>query len=207
MTADVGAMIRTEGEAVVAYLREMPAEGWERMTVCDPWTVGHVVAHLTAAGNQTYPNMARRLVGSGFNLDKFAQRDLQKYLGGSPDDRIDQLEASVQNPSTPKPLKEIVLGEMICHGEDIRRALGDRGEHPARHITQVGPMYVKTKAPLNGKMRAEGLSFRATDGDWSHGSGPEITGPGIDLICAIAGRPYALDHLDGPGLSTLRSRF
>jgi len=83
----------------------------------------------------------------------------------------------------------------------------DRGEHPVEHITQVGPRYVKTKAPLNGKKRAEGLSFRATDGDWRHGSGPEVTGPGIDLICAIVGRPYALDHLDGDGLPTLRSRF
>lgn len=162
---------------------------------------------LTAAGNQTYHNIAMRLVLSGFNLAKFADRDLQKYLGGSPDGRIDQLEQSIRNPSTPKPLKEIVLGEMICHSEDIRRALGDKGEHPARHITQVGPMYLKTKAPLNGKMRTEGLSFRATDGDWNGGSGPEITGPGIDLICAIAGRPYALDHLGGEGLPTLRSRF
>jgi uncharacterized protein (TIGR03083 family) len=185
----------------------MPGEGWDQMTACAPWTIGHLVAHLTAAGSQTYPNIAKGLVLSGFNLDKFANRDLLKYLVGSPDDRIDRLEESVQNPSAPKPLKEIVLGEMICHGEDIRRALGDRGEHRAEHIAQVGPMYVKTKAPLNGRMRAEGLSFRANDGDWSYGSGPEVTGPGIDLICAIAGRPYALDHLEGEGLSTLRSRF
>ena len=207
MAPDVPAMIRAEGEAVVAYLREIPAKGWEQLTVCDPWTIGHLVAHLTAAGNQTYRNVATGLALSGFNLDKFAHRDLQKYLVGSPDDRIDRLEESVQNPSTPNRLKEIVLGEMICHGEDIRRALGDRREHRTEHITQVGPMYVETKAPLNGKMRAEGLSFQASDGEWSHGSGPEVTGPGIDLICAIAGRPYALDHLDGDGLSTLRSWF
>jgi uncharacterized protein (TIGR03083 family) len=177
------------------------------MTICDPWTIGHLVAHLTAAGNQTYGNIARGMVLAGFNLDGFAGRDLEKYLVGSPDDRIDRLEESVQNPSTPSRLKEIVLGEMICHGEDIRRALGDRGEHPADHIAQVGPMLVESRAPLNGRMRAEGLSFRANDGDWSHGSGPEVTGPGIDLICAIAGRPYALDHLDGDGLSTLRARL
>ena len=205
--ADVRAMTRAEGAAVVAYLREMPAEGWEQMTVCDPWTVGHLVAHLTAAGNQTYGNFARGFVRSGFSFDKFVNRDMQKYRLGSPDERIDWLETSVKNPSTPDRLKEIVLGEMICHGEDIRRALGDRGEHPAEHIAQVGPMYAETKPPLNGKMRAEGLSFRATDGAWTHGSGPEVTGPGIDLICAISGRPYALEHLDGEGLPTLRSRL
>lgn len=207
MTADIAAMIRAEGESVVAYLREMPEEGWGHETVCDPWKVEHLVAHLTAAGKQTYRNVAKGLVLSGFSLDRFTHRDLQKHLIGSPDDRVDRLEESVQSPSTPNRLKEIVLGEMICHGEDIRRAFGERGEHRPDHITRVGPMYVETKAPLNGKKRAEGLSFRATDGDWSHGSGPEVTGPGIDLICAIAGRPYALDHLDGEGLSTLRSRL
>lgn len=207
MVSYIEAMTRAEGEAVVAYLRDVPAEGWDQMTVCDPWTVGHLVAHLTAASKQRLTNVAKGLVMSGFNLDKFVDRDLQKYLVGTPGERVDWLEEAVRNPSTPKPLREIVLGEMICHGEDIRRAFGDRGEHRAEHISQVGPNYVNTKPPLNGRARAEGLSFRADDGDWSHGSGPEVTGPGIDLICAIAGRPYALEHLDGEGLATLRSRF
>lgn len=44
MASDVETMTRAEGEALVAYLREMPAEAWEQMTVCDPWTIGHLVA-------------------------------------------------------------------------------------------------------------------------------------------------------------------
>ncbi|MGH1490212.1 MAG: maleylpyruvate isomerase family mycothiol-dependent enzyme [Acidimicrobiales bacterium] len=205
--ADVRAMTRAEGEAVVAYLREMPADAWDRTTVCDPWAVGHLVAHLTALGNQTMGNFAKGFIRSGFSFDKFVNRDMQQYLVGSPQERIDRLEDSVKSPSTPDRLKEIALGEMMCHGEDIRQALGDRGQHSPAHVSQVGPMYVEAKAPLNGKMRAAGLSFRATDGDWSHGSGPEVTGPGMDLLCAIVGRPYALDHLEGDGLATLRSRL
>lgn len=204
--ADVRAMTKAEGEAVVAYLRKMPADGWEQTTACAPWTVGHLVAHLTALGNQTMGNFAKGFIRSGFKFDKFVNRDMQQYLTGSPEQRIERLERSVADPSTPDRLKEIALGEMMCHGEDIRRALGDRGEHPAAHVAALGPMYVATKAPLDGRRRAEGLSFRATDGDWNHGSGPEVTGPGMDLISAIVGRRYALDHLDGEGLSTLRGR-
>lgn len=205
--SDVKAMIRTEGEDVVAYLRQMPADGWETMTVCRPWTIAHLVAHLTALGNQTMGNFGRGFVRSGFSFDKFVDRDLQKYLNGGPEQRIDRFEASVQNPSTPARLEEIALGEMMCHGEDIRRARGDRGEHRPEHVTRLGPMYAETKAPLNGGKRAEGLSFRATDGAWTHGSGPEVSGPGIDLLAAITGRGYALDSLDGEGLATLRSRM
>lgn len=205
--ADVRAMTRAEGEAVVAYLREMPDEAWDTVTVCNPWTVEHLVAHMTALGNQTMGNFAKGFIRSGFSFDKFVNRDMQKYLAGSHEQRVDALEESVRNPSTPDKLKEVALGEVMCHGEDIRRALGDIGEHNPAHVSQLGPMYVDTKAPLNGRMRAEGLSFRASDGDWTHGAGPEVSGPGIDLMCAITGRPYALDSLSGEGLSTLRSRL
>jgi hypothetical protein len=50
------------------------------------------------------------------------------------------------------------------------------------------------------------LSLRATVGNWSIGEGPEIAGPGIDLIRAISGRADAYDTLEGPGLDTLTSR-
>jgi uncharacterized protein (TIGR03083 family) len=205
--AEVTAMTRAEGEALVAYLREVPADRWDEMTVCAPWTVGHLVAHLTALGNQTMPNLARRFVRSGFNFEKTVESDLQKYLEGTPAERLDRLEAAVKNPTTPKPLSEIALGEFLSHSEDIRRALGDRGEHNQDHIAVVGPLQAKSKAPLNGKKRAQGLSFRATDGDWTFGEGPEVRGAGIDLISAITGRGYGLEHLEGEGLATLSGRL
>jgi hypothetical protein len=135
-----------------------------------------------------------------------ADSDLQQYLAGSPGEVLDRFEASVKNPSTPDRLDEVALGEMMSHGEDIRRALRDRGEHPVAHVAVVGPMYAASKAPLNGKKRAEGLSFRATDSDWTLGSGPEVAGPGIDLILSIVGRTEALDQLEGAGVSALRAR-
>lgn len=205
--ADVTAMTRTEGEALVAYLREVPPEGWGQITVCDPWTVGHLVAHLTALGNQTMPNFAMNFVRSGFNFDKTVNRDLHKYLEGTPTERLDRLESAVKAPTTPKPLSEIALGEFLCHSEDIRRAFGDRGDHHPDHIAVVGPLQAKSKAPLHGKKRAEGLSFRATDSDWTFGDGPEVRGPGIDLVGAITGRSYALEHLSGEGVVALSARI
>jgi len=42
---------------------------------------------------------------------------------------------------------------------------------------------------------------------WRHGSGPEVTGPAIALLLAMAGRKTALDDLTGPGVALLRSRI
>lgn len=202
---DIQAMTRDEAESLLAYVREIPDDRWDAATVCEPWTVRHLVAHLTALSNQTFPNFMRRMIRHGFNFQKVVDGDLQKYLRPR-HEMIDAFERAIRNPSTPKQLAEIALGEFMVHGEDIRRALGDRGEHPFAHVPVVGAAYVTSGKPLGGKRRVEGLSLRATDGEFAWGEGPEVTGPGIDLLLAISGRADALDSCRGDGVDILRSR-
>ena len=57
------------------------------------------------------------------------------------------------------------------------------------------------------KRRLQGLSLRATDQDWSWGSGPEVSGPSEALALAVTGRPAALADLTGPGVPDLRDRL
>ncbi|MFT7475905.1 MAG: hypothetical protein ACI81L_002851 [Verrucomicrobiales bacterium] len=201
---DTQEMTRVEGEALLEYLQGLPEESWDTQTVCDPWSVRHLVAHLTALGNQTMPNFAKRMVMTGFNFQKVVDGDLQKWRHPTAT-MLENFERSVANPSTPKILEVPALGEFMCHGEDIRRALGDRWDHPAAHVETLGPNYAKTGKPLNGKSRTPGLSFRATDSQFRFGEGPEIAGPGIDVIMAIAGRLDALDHCKGDGVPLMRA--
>ncbi len=77
---DAQAMTRVEGEALLEYLRGIPAGSWDTQTVCNPWSVKHLVAHLTALGNQTMPNFAKRMVMTGFNFQKVVEGDLQSWL-------------------------------------------------------------------------------------------------------------------------------
>ena len=202
---DIQTMTRNEAEALLEYLRDVPEERWGTGTVCDPWSVKHLVAHLTALSNQTLANFAKRMVVTGFNFQKVVDGDLQKYLQPR-QQMLAKFESSIRNPTTPKMLDEVALGEFIVHGEDIRHALGDRGEHPSEHVSAIGKMYAESKKPLNGRGRTNGLSLRATDGDFAWGAGPEVAGPGVDLLLAVAGRVEALDRCEGKGLETLRSR-
>lgn len=202
---DIQKMTRNEAEALLEYIRDVPEDKWGSGTVCDPWSVKHLVAHLTALSNQTLPNFAKRMIITGFNFQKVVDGDLQKYLKPK-QEMVAKFESSIRNPTTPKMLNEIALGEFVVHGEDIRRALGDRGDHPSEHITAIGKIYAETKKPINGRVRTKGLSFRATDGDFVWGTGPEVAGPGIDLLRAISGRTEALNHCEGAGLEMLRSR-
>ena len=60
---------------------------------------------------------------------------------------------------------------------------------------------------VGAKQRVAGLRLVATDVDWSHGSGPEVSGPGEALLLAASGRPAGLPELDGEGVAVLRERL
>jgi hypothetical protein len=47
----------------------------------------------------------------------------------------------------------------------------------------------------------------ATDLDWAHGNGPEVSGPAEALMMAMAARPDALNQLTGPGKELLAQRI
>jgi hypothetical protein len=47
------------------------------------------------------------------------------------------------------------------------------------------------------------VSLRATDLDWSHGAGPEVSGPAAAIGVTLCGRSAWLDRLTGPGRESL----
>ena len=49
------------------------------------------------------------------------------------------------------------------------------------------------------------LTLKATDTEWSYGTGPEVSGPMLALLMAMTGRKVT-DQLTGEGVETLRSR-
>ncbi|MGO9162071.1 MAG: hypothetical protein ACLP7J_15390 [Streptosporangiaceae bacterium] len=59
---------------------------------------------------------------------------------------------------------------------------------------------------IGAKRRVDGLTLQATDAQWKHGTGPEVSGPLLSLVLAIAGRKAACGDLAGDGTAILRSR-
>ena len=204
--ADLMPMVHAERRSLADFLDTIPPEQWTAPTWCDKWNVQELVGHLTAAGNITAPHFFGGLVKCGFSFDKFVDGDLRQFAKGSPAEVRARFEAIVDSNRKPPGPAYVALGEVMCHGEDIRRALGTTGEHPAEHLTTLAELYKKTGAPLRAKKRIAGLKLTATDVDWSTGDGPEVSGPAMSLILAMVGRTKALDECTGPGVETLRAR-
>lgn len=204
--ANLTPMVIDERRSLSEFLGTLEPEQWSTTSWCHKWTVRDLVAHLTAAGNITAPHFFGGIIKTGFSFDKFVEGDLKHYNDGSPADvkaRFDQIVDSTRKPPGPA---YIALGEVMVHGEDIRRPLGSRGDHPAEHLSTLAELYRKTGAPLRAKKRLDGLRLEATDVDWSAGDGPAVRGPCMSLILAMVGRAGALDDCEGEGVATLRER-
>jgi len=203
---DLMPMVHAERASLSEYLDTLAPEQWVAPTWCEKWNVQQLVAHLTAAGNITAPHFLGGFIKAGFNFDKTVDRDLRNYSGGSPADVKARYDAIINSNRKPPGPAYVALGEVMVHGEDIRRPLGARGDHPAEHLVTLAERYKKTGAPLRGKRRVEGLKLTATDVDWTSGEGPEVRGPCMSLILAMVGRTGALADCEGDGLDTLKSR-
>jgi len=199
-------MIHAERAALADYLTGLSPEQWKLPTWCTKWTVQDVTGHLVAAARITAPHFFAGFVGTGFSFDRFVEKDLRTYATGTPAQVLERFRGIITSTRKPPGPAYVALGEVMVHGEDIRRALGAVGDHPAEHAVALAEMYRKTGAPLRGKARLQGLSLRATDADWRCGEGPEVAGPIMSLILAMVGRKGALVDLQGPGLQQLTSR-
>jgi uncharacterized protein (TIGR03083 family) len=204
--ADLMPMIHDERRSLSDFLGTLTPDQWSAPTYCTQWNVQQLVGHLVAAANITAPHFFGGLVKSGFSFDKFVDGDLRPFAAGAPTDVKQRFDGILTSTRTPPGPKYVALGEVMVHGEDIRRALGAKGEHAADHLTTLAELYKKTGAPLRAKKRLAGLKLRATDVDWSTGEGPEVAGPAMSLILAMVGRSKALDDCTGDGVDALRSR-
>lgn len=74
-------------------------------------------------------------------------------------------------------------------------------------MTQVADSYKGSNLVIGAKDRIAGVRLRATDTDWSHGSGPEASGRAVDLLLTMTGRRAGLEQLTGDGVEVLRLRM
>ena len=119
-------MVIAERQSLSEFLGTLEPAEWTEATWCDKWNVQDLVGHLTAAGNITAPHFFAGFIKTGFKFDDFVEGDLRNYNGGTPADvkaRFDQIITSRRKPPGPA---YVALGEIMVHGEDIRRPLGAR---------------------------------------------------------------------------------
>jgi uncharacterized protein (TIGR03083 family) len=198
--------IHAERKALVADLATLSEAQWATPSLCTNWTVRDVLAHMAAAARTDPLGFIAKFAASGFNFEKMQAKDMAAARGGSAAETLARFTTIVNLSKHPPGPNDTWLGEVIIHSEDIRRPLGINHRYPTAAAVQVANFYKNSNLLIGAKTRIEGVKLRATDTDWSHGEGPEVSGPIVSIVLAMTGRTAALDDLSGEGVATLRSR-
>jgi uncharacterized protein (TIGR03083 family) len=205
---DIWPVVHDERAALAADLASasLGEDQWSGPSQCEGWSVRDVLAHMTATANMTPGAFFPKLIASGFSFDKVQEKGIAAERGASGAETLSRFRAVVGSEKKPPGPKDTVLGETLIHAEDIRRSLGLQHTYPAEAIVEVADFYKGSNLIIGTKRRIDGLALRATDTTWSHGTGPEVSGPMLPLLLAMAGRKGALSELSGEGVGTLRER-
>lgn len=172
MAADIWPTVHAERDALIGDLEGLKPEQWSAATMCGHWNVHQVCGHLTSLAKMTPPKFFGQMLSSGFNFGKYAEKGVAQETADGPEATIAALKAAKDKTSAPPGPKETWLGEHFVHGEDIRRALGIKHAYPADAVVTVADFYKGSNLLIGSKNRIAGLTLRATDADWSHGTGP-----------------------------------
>ncbi|MGW0515825.1 maleylpyruvate isomerase family mycothiol-dependent enzyme [Crossiella sp. NPDC003009] len=204
--AEIWPLVHAERAALATDLTHLTDEQWSTRSLCSELSVREVLAHLTAAANLNGLRWFAGVVRCRFDFDKQVALRLAEQLGDSPAETLARFRRAVTSTTKPPLPVLAMLGETIVHGADIRQPLGIRHDSPIGTLTRVAEYYRSTDQVVVARKRVEGLRLVATDGPFTAGEGPLVSGRTLALIMAMTGRARFCAELHGDGVSTLRER-
>lgn len=207
-------MDRDEKWSVIAGQRRVLAdllagldEGqWERPSLCVQWRVRDVAAHVALTPRS--PGILRILaMGLRARGDFDAvNRDLAlAHADRPPAELVAQLRELADSRRKPAiTTLDNLLFDTLVHVQDVAVPLGRTAVMPLDAAREGAERVWRMGWPFWARRRLRGLRLRATDVDWSAGTGAEVRGPIQALLLLVTGRAGAvLGRLDGPGVVRL----
>lgn len=196
-----------EREDFADLLAELAPEQWDHPSLCRRWRVHDVVAHVISFEELSRWQLVRRFVKGGLVPSRINAIGVAEYARRSPEQLIELMRVCIP----PRGLTAafggmIALVDGMIHQQDIRRPLGRPRAIPPTRLRVVLDYGLRTPA-VRGVWRSRGVRLVATDLDWAHGTGPEVSGPAEALLMAMAARPDALNQLSGRGKDLFARRI
>jgi uncharacterized protein (TIGR03083 family) len=200
-------LIHRERAGMADTLAELKPSQWTEPSLCGGWSVHLAAAHILAGAEQTPLGFVTGMASNGFRFNTMIDRDARRLGKLSPGEIIERLRARTSTTNGPPAPAMTMLGEIVVHTGDILHPLGQTRASSPEALIACLDMYQATGFPVGTKKRIDGLRLVATDVGWSHGAGPEVTGPALPLLLAMTGRAAGLDALSGAGVATMGSRM
>lgn len=209
---DTGVLARTAANrrTLADFFDHLTEKQLDTRSLCQAWTVREVLAHLTMPLTIGMGSLIARVVRARGSVDTASEAIAAELAARPVRDLADVLrEHAARRVPAPGvgPMGQMADG--CIHLRDCARPLGLPDDASLDDWRTVLDWLPTRQASLGvvPRGRLDGLALRATDQDWTWGSGTEVAGPSEAMAMAISGRPVALEDLSGPGVQILRSRM
>jgi uncharacterized protein (TIGR03083 family) len=184
-------LVAAEFGALASALEPLPATAWTQPSLCDGWSVGHVVAHLTMAARYPADRFQAELAADDFDFQRMSDRLAARDAALPPADLLDDLRsdtmATFEQPGGGWPGS---LSHVVIHGLDATLALGlGRVGSDAAAVLVLDGLVAPGDRTVFGV--ALDVPLRASDLDWHRGEGAARTATAGELIATLSGRHVA----------------
>ena len=204
----IDAAVSTERRNLADHVAGLSEEQWSTQSLCEAWTVRHVVAHLGTTTRVTVRHLIGAAVKARGSFDRMEVDLAAARVAAYADmELVAQLRESADSTKR-MPLSGPMdpLMDIVIHAQDIARPLGTDYVSPPE-VVAACLAYVAGNKLMGGPKRVAGVRLVSSDTGWSLGDGPEVRGPDIDLLLTAAGRPAGLKALGGPGTRVIAARL
>jgi len=204
-------LLRANDLRFLAVASGLSDRDWSRRSLCSEWTNHGVLAHLVVGCQVSPGTVALEMVRHRGSFDR-SNAGLAQSLAAkrTPAELIDDFAALIGRPQGLGRIfpRRLLLGDHVIHELDIVLPLGLVPTVEPRVLAAVLQTQVRVPNPfVPAAARARGLRLRATDTDWTYGTGGHcVFGEAAHLASVLAGRRWALDQLTGDGVPLLRDR-
>jgi uncharacterized protein (TIGR03083 family) len=202
--------IDAQRASLAALLDDVTDDEWRQPSLCAGWTVRDVAAHLTMQ-QLSFGDVLRLLGKWRGTMDRTTQHVARLRAAEL---TTAQITAEIRNMIGSRRHTSVVtyletLCDILVHSQDIAIPLGRKLDlaPDAAAVCASRVLSMRWPPPLPSARKVAGFRLTATDTPWSAGDGPEVRGPMAALLLVCCGRPAALPHLTGDGVTSLAARL
>jgi len=209
---DYEALLWAESADIGTLLDEIDDADFDHASLCDGWRVRDVMSHMVLGHSTPMFQMVGMLAKYRFNVPKASRHGSVEWGSAHTPDEIREAWRGVVDGHLMKGIAKVIPNkegfiDHVIHQQDIRRPLEMPRTIPEERLVAGLDVMPTLGGFVNSKKRMVGLTWTATDVDWTHGDGPEVTGPAEALLLLASGRPAPIDEVTGAGVATLKERI
>lgn len=186
---DLEAAVAAEFLALAEVLDGLSEVGWDTSSLCEGWRVREVVAHLTMPVRYSPEAFHTELRNCGGDFTHLSNRVAVRDAALPTGDLVGNLRDEVIHRWVPPGAGPIgALNHVVIHSLDVTEPLGRPCRSPEETTRAVLDDLTQGGTHTHFGVALQGLSLRATDMDWSFGSGTPVTGTATDLALLLCAR-------------------